>query len=271
MTLKAQPSLRARRRAAQKVLDQVWRARDAGALFVQNHSGGKDSQRSMLEVQKHIPPEQQLVVHATLGRSEWPGALEHARDQAAAVGVPFLVAQSSTHPDLLSMVRHRFQTRPEVPSWPGSNSRFCTSGLKRGPIEREVRRYAKARGITHIVNTMGIRGAESPRRAKACVWAANDSQSVAGRTWMNWLPIHGLSTEEVKRNLAAAGQQLHPAYTTGNDRLSCVFCVFARRGDLINGARQHPELYQEHVELERETGYTLHMSQRSLPEITGIE
>ncbi|WP_043804513.1 hypothetical protein [Deinococcus gobiensis] len=76
---------------------------------------------------------------------------------------------------------------------------------------------------------------------------------------------------QVKRNLAAAGQQLHSAYTTGNERLSCVFCVFARRGDLINGARQHPELYREHVELERETGYTLHMSQRSLPEITGIK
>ena len=42
-----------------------------GALFVLNHSGGKDSQAQMIEVLKHVPARQILVVHATLGRFEW--------------------------------------------------------------------------------------------------------------------------------------------------------------------------------------------------------
>lgn len=56
----------------------------------------------------------------------------------------------------------------------------------------------------------------------------------------------------------------------GNERLSCVFRIMASKNDLRNGAIQNPELYREHVELERETGYTLHMSRQSLPELTGI-
>lgn len=256
--------------ADRRAFDLAMQARDAGALVVINDSGGKDSQRLGLEVARHVPPEQLLVVHATLGRSEWPGALEHARQNAERLGAPFIVARSTRHPDLLSMVRHRFQTRPDVPSWPSASTRQCTSDLKRGPIQREVRRYVKARGIKHVVNAMGIRAAESPRRARACTWSANAAQSVAGRTWMEWLPIHHLSTEQVKADLAAANVALHPAYGCGNERLSCVFCVMGSANDLRVGATLNPELYAEHVRLERETGYTLHMSRRSLPDLTGI-
>lgn len=250
---------------------QAIQERDEGATFFVNHSGGKDSEVQLIEVAKVVPPEQLVVVHATLGKSEWPGALEQAQRHATDLGVPLIVAQSSSHPDLLSMVRKRFATRPEIPSWPSAANRQCTSDLKRGPIEREIRRYAKAHGITRLVSTMGIRAAESSRRAKACQFKLNIGQSVAGRRWLEWLPIHGMSTEQVFQAAADAGRELHPAYALGNERLSCVFCIMASRNDLRNGAIQNPDLYREHVELERETGYTLHMSRKSLPELTGID
>jgi DNA sulfur modification protein DndC len=242
---------------------------DSGALFVVNHSGGKDSQAMLIKVLTLVPASQILVVHATLGESEWPGALEHAQQQAEAAGVPFIVAEATK--SFLGMVERRFDGRPEVPSWPSASTRQCTSDLKRGPITREVRRYVSERGITRIVNCMGMRADESSARAKKSVWKEHASHGVAGRSWYDWLPIHTLSTVEVLATVASAGQQLHPAYAQGNERLSCVFCIMASANDLRNGAQQNPELYARYVEMERRTGYTLHMSRKSLPEITGIQ
>ena len=248
--------------------------RDVGALFIVNHSGGKDSQALLIEVLRHVPAAQVLVVHATLGEAEWPGALEHAQQQAEAAGVPFIVAQArdkqGNAKTFLGMVERRFKTRPEVPSWPSSSTRQCTSDLKRGPITREVRAWADARGFWRLVNCMGMRAAESSARAKQRPWAEHAEHGAAGRLWYNWLPIHDLSTADVLRTVADAGQQLHPAYALGNDRLSCVFCIMGSTRDLRNGALHNPELYARYVEIERRTGYTMHQSRRSLEEITGI-
>lgn len=95
--------------------------------------------------------------------------MELARDQAAAAGLPFIVATASK--TLLEMVERRFEIRPEVPSWPSASTRQCTSDLKRGPIQREVRRYAKANGFKTIVNCLGLRAQESPGRAKRVVFS----------------------------------------------------------------------------------------------------
>lgn len=248
----------------------------SGALFAVNHSGGKDSQAMLIRVAALVPREQLVVVHASLGAAEWPGALEHAQQQAGALGAPFLVARPNMQsaPDtanpFLSMVEHRHRTRPDAPAFPQAANRQCTSDLKRGPIQRETRRYAKAHGFTAIVTCMGMRAAESPKRKAMPVWRRNDAASTAGREWFEWLPIHDLSTDEVFEDIRADGQQPHPAYAAGNERLSCVFCIMASRNDLRNGALANPGLYREYVEMERRTGYTLHQSRKTLPELTGI-
>lgn len=240
----------------------------AGALFVINHSGGKDSQAMMIKLLEIIPPAQILVVHASLGYMEWTGALELAQQQAADAGVPFLVARAAK--SFLGMVLNRFTKKPTVPSWPSPKHRQCTSDLKRGPITREVRRYADANGFTHIVNCMGMRAEESSARAKKVVWRENDNHGRAGRSWYDWLPIHSITTTEVFATIAAAGQQPHWAYLRGNQRLSCVFCIMSSLNDLVNGARHNPELYAEYCAMETLTGYTM-FPNKSLPEMTGIQ
>jgi len=240
----------------------------AGALFVLNDSGGKDSQAMVIRVARHVPREQLLVVHASLGEVEWKGALECAEDHARIIGAPFIVARAAK--TFLDMVEHRFATRPEVPSFPSSEHRQCTSDLKRNPIEREVRRYMKAHGFNRIVNCMGLRAAESPARSKAKRWDKNKGQSKAGRSWFNWLPIHHLTTEEVFETIRDAGQQPHPAYAAGNARLSCVFCIMGSAGDARNGAVHNPDLYERFVNTELRTGYTAHMSRQSLVQLTGL-
>jgi 3'-phosphoadenosine 5'-phosphosulfate sulfotransferase (PAPS reductase)/FAD synthetase len=249
---------------SQQIRDLV----DAGALFVANDSGGKDSQAMLIRLLEIVPRAQLLVVHADLGVVEWAGTLEHARDRAAAAGVPFLVAKAldraGAEKSFVDMVERRFATRPDVPSFPSAKYRQCTSDLKRGPIEREVKAYAKARGLKLIVNCEGIRAAESAKRAKAQAFKVNAENSKAGRTWYDWLPIFDLSTDQVFATIAAAGQSPHWAYAAGNERLSCVFCIMGSPRDIANGARHNPDLLARFVELEQRTGYTMHESRKPL-------
>lgn len=244
--------------------DDVDRLIEGGALFVANHSGGKDSQVQLIRLLERVPASQLVVVHASLGAMEWPGAMELARDQATEAGLPFIVATAAK--TLLEMVERRFESRPEVPSWPSASTRQCTSDLKRGPIQREVRRFAKANGFKTIVNCLGLRAQESPGRAKRAAFSRMAiSNSV--HTWFEWLPVHDMSATEVFEAIEVAGQKPHYAYALGNDRLSCVFCIMASRSDLKNGRVARPELFSQYVDMEHRTGYTMHMNRIPLVEL----
>lgn len=238
---------------------------DRKALFVVNHSGGKDSQCLMIRLLEIVPVSQLLVVHASLGEIEWHGALELAQEQAKAAGVLFIVARAEK--SFLDMAERRFANRPEVPSFPSAQHRQCTSDLKRGPIEREIRRYAKANGLSLIVSCTGIRAQESASRAKVAVFRLHAGNSVAGREWYDWAPIHTLSTAEVFATIAAAGQEPHPAYVAGNERLSCVFCIMGSKNDIYLGAKARPELFARYSELEARTGYSMHVTRKTLAQI----
>jgi 3'-phosphoadenosine 5'-phosphosulfate sulfotransferase (PAPS reductase)/FAD synthetase len=247
---------------------------ERGALVVSNHSGGKDSDAMLIKLLGMVPAGQLLVVHASLGEVEWPGALEHARKQAVDAGVPFIVATAVK--TFFQMVEHRFKVRPGPNSscWPSASNRQCTSDLKRGPIEREVRRYAREHGFSTIISCLGIRAAESQRRAKQIPFRRNERGSVAGREWYEWLPIHGWSADQVFDSIRAAGQVPHWAYAAGNERLSCVFCIMGSKNDLANGARNNPDLLARYLEIEDRTGYTMHQSRvplRRLIEVARVE
>lgn len=233
------------------------------ALFVANHSGGKDSQATLIELLKRVPKSQLIVVHASLGEAEWPGALEKARKHAEKHQLPFFVARAKK--SFFDMVEHRHVTRPDAPSFPDSAHRQCTSDLKRDPIATVVRRYADAHGFKTVVNCLGIRSAESTSRAKKNPFQINKRETNSKRTWIEWFPIFKLTTPQVFAAIADAGEELHYAYKLGNERLSCVFCIMGSRGDCQNGAKHNPELFAKYVALEKKVGYT--MQKQSLTEI----
>ncbi|MCF8534402.1 MAG: phosphoadenosine phosphosulfate reductase family protein [Reyranella sp.] len=243
---------------------------DRGALFVVNHSGGKDSQAMLILLLRILPAAQVVVVHASLGEVEWEGALELAQRQAADAGVPFIVATAVK--TFLEMVEHRYKMRPgpNSPCWPSASNRQCTSDLKRGPIEREARRYARAHGFAAVVSCMGIRATESVRRAKLRAFRRNERNTISGRDWFEWLPIFDLSTVQVFETIYAAGQEPHWAYGAGNERLSCLFCIMGSASDIANGARHRPDLLARYTEIEQRTGYTMHMSRKSLPQLVAV-
>jgi len=243
---------------------------NSGALFVLNDSGGKDSQAMRIVLRSIVPASQLLMVHASLGEVEWPGALEHAEAGARRDGIPFVVAKAVK--TFFEMVEHRYKVRPGPNSscWPSASNRQCTSDLKRGPIEREIRRVLKERGLLSVVTCMGIRSEESPNRAKLEPLKRSERNSVAGRDWWEWLPIHSLTKAEVLKIVSDAGEELHPAYAAGNQRLSCMFCIMGSKNDLRNAAIANPALYQKYIEVEDRTGYTMHQSRVSLRVLTGV-
>lgn len=67
--------------------------------------------------------------------------------------------------------------------------------------------------------------------------------------------------------IQGAGQEPHWAYAAGNDRLSCTFCIMGSAKDIANGARHRPDLLAKYIEIEQRTGYTMHMSRKSLTEL----
>jgi len=235
------------------------------ALFVVNHSGGKDSQAMLIKIRELVPAEQILVVHADLPGVEWEGTFDKVVETSKGLEV-IRVTAVKTFED---MVMHRG-------FWPSPSYRQCTSDLKRGPIERAIRQWVKAHshhGL--IVNCMGLRADESCQRAKATPFKLNEGNSVAGREWYDWLPIHDMTEEEVYETIAEAGQEVHWAYTAGMKRLSCVFCIMASGHDLNTAAKLNPEMYAKFVAMEKAIDQTFVMpakgkGRRFLPEVTGV-
>ena len=252
-----------------------------GALFVVNHSGGKDSQAMYLMLRDLVPREQLVIVHADLGAVEWAGAVDHIRATTASEPLHICRARRT----LLEMIAERGM-------FPSPQQRQCTSDLKRGPIERTIRRL----GATLVVNCMGMRAEESPNRSKLVPFQHVAKKTVqrrvskagkllhAGREWFEWLPIHNWTEAQVFERIAAAGQQPHIVYSLGMTRFSCCFCIMASEQDLRTAARlaitrpellNDPDLYAKYVGLERSTGQVMLMptkkhGRRTLEEITGI-
>lgn len=235
-----------------------------GALFVVNHSGGKDSQAMFDYVRSLVPASQIVVVHADLPEVEWEGVQDHIH---ATIGnAPLFVCRSRR--TLLQMIAERGM-------FPSPKNRQCTSDLKRGPIERTIRQISKETGNKLIVNCMGMRAQESSGRAKLETLKLNTGNSKAGREWYDWLPIHDWTVEQVFACIAQAGQKPHWAYKAGMTRLSCCFCIMASKADLTTAARLNPDLYRRYVELERSTGQTMLMPSKkhgpqTLEQVTGI-
>jgi DNA sulfur modification protein DndC len=204
-----------------------------GALFVINHSGGKDSQAMLIHVRRFVPDSQIVIIHADLPEVDWEGIQEHI--EANSFGLPVHVCRAGK--TFFDMVEHRGM-------FPSPKNRQCTSDLKRDPIVKTIRQISKATGQLLIVNCMGMRAEESPGRAKLDTLKLSERNSKAGRTWYEWLPIHDFSTAQVFKTISAAGQRPHWAYDAGMTRLSCCFCIMASQADLRTAAELRPALYR---------------------------
>jgi len=229
---------------------------ESHALFVINDSAGKDSQAMKLKIIDMVPKDQLVIVHANLPEVEWDGNLEHIKMYAQGVPVYEVVANKT----FFQMVEHRKM-------FPSPKHRQCTSDLKRGPIQKFINNYAKANGFSIVVNCLGLRGEESPARAKKTVFQYKPANSSKFRKQYEWLPIHDMKIGEVWNTLKAANQKRHWAYDKGMSRLSCCFCIMASEADLKTAAILKPELAARYIEVEERLNFTMSMAKIPLKQI----
>ena len=83
-----------------------------------------------------VPRHQLVAVHAPLGEVEWPGTVAHI-EATIPEAVPLILAPVTSGKSLLDRIEERGR-------FPSPSVRWCTSTLKRGPIQRELRRYLGA-------------------------------------------------------------------------------------------------------------------------------
>lgn len=224
---------------------------EAGAPIAISVSGGKDSDAmTWALLDKFNGRNEMTLVHANLGRAELKATPYHVLRLQAQTGLHLHIVQHSKF-DLVAGIRNRMKTRPEVPPWPSASTRQCTSDWKRGPISKWLRNHYPT---GPVVCAMGMRGQESPNRARKPVTERREDCCSRVRDVVNWLPIHTWTLPDVWRQLD--GRDHHEAYDRGNERVSCALCVLASVNDLVNGAEQDPDLFREYCDIERESGFS---------------
>ncbi|WP_243754153.1 phosphoadenosine phosphosulfate reductase family protein [Labedaea rhizosphaerae] len=223
-------------------------------VILVNSSAGKDSQ-AMLDLVAQLAREQDVldhvtVLHCDLGRVEWPGTAELAREQADHYGIRFEVRRREQG-DLLDQVRHRGK-------WPSAAARYCTSDQKRAPARKLITQLVGELALSRqakVLNCMGLRAEESTARLHRAELQRDDAASSGRREVTTWLPIHAWTEAQVWARIKASGVRYHPAYDQGMTRLSCSLCVLASRADVVRGAQLRPELAAEYAALESEIGH----------------
>lgn len=247
-----------------------------------NISGGKDSAAILAAVSRECgrqgyPRGNVVAVHCDLGSMEWPGALELAREHAEQFGFRFEVVR---HRDkdgnsltLLDQVRARArrlcgQGRYNVSPWYGmGNARYCTADSKTSPALRLATQLAREAGAWYgpvkILNCLGLRreeGGTSGARSKIttdehglCDSSATSKATGQGNVKQvrQWLPIIDWREADVWQAMDEHDLRRSEIYKH-LPRLSCCFCVYAKKAALMASAKLAPELFEQHLELERE-------------------
>jgi 3'-phosphoadenosine 5'-phosphosulfate sulfotransferase (PAPS reductase)/FAD synthetase len=221
---------------------------------------------------------------------EWPGTMELAEEHAQHYGLRFIVAKRGVQGFLEKienvgfwprsatryctsffkrdqgqkvMTRLANETRrgflQEVErrgKWPSNGQRYCTSYFKRDAAATAITALARQAGRTpRLLQCFGFRAEESPRRRKMPAFAQDRRISNSRKHVDAWLPIHDWTLADVWARIKVAGTRHHYAYDLGMSRLSCRFCIFAPRSQLIRSGRQNPELLEEYVQVEKKIGH----------------
>lgn len=252
-------------------------------VILLNSSAGKDSQAMLDLVAARAALEGVLdrvvVVHCDLGRVEWPGTRELAQEQAENYGLPFEVVQRDQ--DLLDQIEQRGK-------FPGAGpARFCTSDHKTAQVAKLMTRLTRewrangGQGPCRILNCLGIRSEEGNRRAKDIrdtmtsdgqggAWRIDTRASTkTTRHVTRYYPIASWSEPQVWDRIDSSGVRYHEAYDLGMSRLSCCFCIFASRHDLLISARANPDLLDLYCKLEEKIGhqFTAKLSIRTVRDV----
>lgn len=271
------------------MLDIIQNAISKGAKIYASVSGGKDGQ-AMAKSLDNWGFKVTGYIHADLGRVEWKESLPMCEKLAQEFGAPLHIVTRRDGLDMLGVWQRRMnQLKGQgKPFWSSASQRYCTSELKRDPINVFIRNC----GNDFTISCEGIRADESKKRKEMqplqirervsstyykgmTVEEAIANYKPGKRLSLTWFPIFNFSTADVwatyntsQEALQAARVEFkttgkvpaswpfHAAYAYGNDRVSCMFCVLGSLNDLKTGACHNMQLLNTLIGMEEESGYT---------------
>lgn len=260
-----------------KIPEEIRKQIKLGAAIAISISGGKDSQALLKVVSENVRSmgygNEIFAIHANLGRVEWPQTLEHCKWMCDECNVPLVIVQREKG-DLIDRWEERMEKLKGTgkPFWSSSSARYCTSDLKRSPINKYLRKYDR------VISVEGIRAEESNARKKKPVYQVRKKIQTKSRTAYTWNAILDWKEERVWRSWGMTIQDLrqvryiynisgvvpkwwnfHEAYAFGNDRVSCAICILQSKKDSINGIIKNPSLADKLISMERESGFSFWM------------
>ena len=229
--------------------------------IIVNSSAGKDSQTSLRKVieiaqDQNFPLNRITVSHQDLGKMEWKGTFELAKEQTSHYpGIHFTSTKYRTRTGERKSLLDYVESRKR---WPDNKNRYCTSDFKRGPGARVITKISnnlRFQGIKrpNILYIFGFRADESTARSKKKVFELHSENK--NRTVYTWLPIFNWTEKEVWDDIKASDVPYHPAYDLGMPRLSCCFCIFAPKAALMIAGKENPELLDQYVQVEKKIGH----------------
>lgn len=205
------------------------------ALVVASISGGKDS--AALSLYLHEQGIEHERVFADTGW-EAPETYAYLDELERELGP---ITRVKGPRSMVELIRHKAM-------FPSRVRRFCTQELKVKPLFAHFFERIEATG-RELVNAVGIRAAESSRRATMPKW---DGYSDARGDFWVWRPL----LEWTEDDVIAIHQRHHlkpnPLYFGGASRVGCWPCIFARKAEIRHVADTDPARIDLLRELERD-------------------
>lgn len=207
------------------------KAKLSGRRVVASISGGKDSAAMSLHLRELGIDHDRVFMDTGW---EHPKTYEYLRGELTRAIGPIIEVRSA-------------ETLPEMARrkgiFPSRRKRWCTDKLKLEPLRDHVRGMQD--GGTEIVNTVGIRAAESKARAAMIEWEWSD-----GLDCETWRPLLLWTFSDVRDIHARHGLAPNPLYLLGAERVGCFPCIHAGREELRLLGKIWPERIDEIRQLE---------------------
>ena len=211
-----------------------WRERLDGRLVVASISGGKDSAAMGLWLKE------QGIQHCRVFLDTgWEHQITYDYLRGPLTDALGPIEEVSGPLSMLELIKKKGM-------FPSKRRRFCTQELKVFPMQRHIAALMDELDA-EVVNTVGIRAAESARRSQMGAWERSP-----GFDCEVWRPILRWSFDDVVEIHKKHALNPNPLYLQGAERVGCWPCIYARKREIRQMADQDPERIAEISALEAE-------------------